>query len=339
MTPSLAPAEDSASSYRFDSMGVDSLNSGGDVSVAATNTTNVAANQDIWLSWSHVSGAVKYRVYVANVQSHPAEGLVNVDHPNITDDFHSDGNENQAEDQVSNWFDTGESPIINELESTVRVQISTPNLYSGNYMGDSELLVGESVKLVVTSIDVNGYESPIGTTTPLSITDGKGPQLHTIATTNGGGTGDSERNSSTVKRGLTLTFNEPMKTTNGDDNVTLTKVGNNISSITETGAWGWTDRHTWADGDLEITFNVPTTTLSEAVYGAIARLKVASTSTFFTGDKIAIMDNASTPALQTATVADIDTENNILILTGNITPTTNSALANGANVLLYDRQG
>ena len=125
---------------------------------------------------SCVSGAVKYRVYVANVQSHPAEGLVNVDHPNITDDFHSDGNENQAEDQVSNWFDTGESPIINELESTVRVQISTPNLYSGNYMGDSELLAGESVKLVVTSIDVNGYESPIGTTTPLSITDGKGPQ-------------------------------------------------------------------------------------------------------------------------------------------------------------------
>ena len=334
-TPVLAPSLDSAVTYQFDSMGVDSRNSAGDVSVAA------AANTDIWVSWSHVSGAKEYRVYVVNVSG--AVNAANCTYGNQADcvdyydgdRFDTDTNENQLEDQRFNWYDTGLSPIVNEVNSTVRVNIT--GVYSANYMGDSKLLGGESVKFVVTAIDVDGFESPIASTTPLTITDGKGPSLSTSAGTDGGSTANSETNSATVKRLFTLTFNEEMKTSLGDDNVTLTITGNNISSITETGAWGWTDWTTWSDDDLEMTFAVPSTTLSAAIYGAETLLQVASTSTFLVGDVIGILDNSSTPSRLTGTIQDINTADKIITLAGAITPSTNYAIPSGASVLLVNR--
>ena len=248
-TPSLAPSQETnGSSYQFDSMGVDVLNAGGDVISAASGNT------DIWLSWSVVSGAASYKVYYIN------SGL--------------------GADNGSVWLDSGVSPTIGETGSTVSVQINP--VFNANYMGDSKLLSGESVKFVVTAINSDGMESAIGSTTPLTITDAKGPSLSSVAVANSS-TANSEYNSSTVSRSLTLTFNEPMKTSLGDDIVTLTKSGNNISSISESGAWGFSNTATWSDDDLGVTFAVPSTMLSEAVYAATTLLKVASVSTFLVG--------------------------------------------------------
>ena len=315
-TPQLAPTEDSAISYSFDSMGVDSLDASGDVAVAASGNT------DFWATWSHVSGAVKYRLYIANV------GVE-------SDDFDTDTNSTQGEDQRTNWFDTGLTPVINEIEATVRVNVT--GLYSANYMGDSKLLDGESVRFVATAIDQDGFESPIGSTTPLTITDAKGPSLSTV-TVSTPASANSEMNSATVSRSLTLNFNEEMKTTLGDDNVTLTKSGNNISSITETGAWLYSDRTTWIDSDLVVTFALPSTTLSEAVYASTTLLKVASVSTFLVGDIIGIMDGASTPARVNGTIADVNSVDNILTVSA-MAPTANYMFASGASVLLVKRAG
>ena len=315
-TPQLAPTEDSAISYSFDSMGVDSLDASGDVAVAASSNT------DFWATWSHVSGAVKYRLYIANV------GVE-------SDDFDTDTNSTQGEDQRTNWFDTGLTPVINEIEATVRVNVT--GLYSANYMGDSKLLDGESVRFVATAIDQDGFESPIGSTTPLTITDAKGPSLSTV-TVSTPASANSEMNSATVSRSLTLNFNEEMKTTLGDDNVTLTKSGNNISSITETGAWLYSDRTTWIDSDLVVTFALPSTTLSEAVYASTTLLKVASVSTFLVGDIIGIMDGASTPARVNGTIADVNSVDNILTVSA-MAPTANYMFASGASVLLVKRAG
>ena len=315
-TPQLAPTEDSAISYSFDSMGVDSLDASGDVAVAASGNT------DFWATWSHVSGAVKYRLYIANV------GVE-------SDDFDTDTNSTQGEDQRTNWFDTGLTPVINEIEATVRVNVT--GLYSANYMGDSKLLDGESVRFVATAIDQDGFESPIGSTTPLTITDAKGPSLSTVTVSNPS-SANSEYNSATVSRSLGLGFNEPMKTTLGDDNVTLTKSGNNISSITETGAWLYSDRTTWIDSDLVVTFALPSTTLSEAVYASTTLLKVASVSTFLVGDIIGIMDGASTPARVNGTIADVNSVDNILTVSA-MAPTANYMFASGASVLLVKRAG
>ena len=315
-TPQLAPTEDSAISYSFDSMGVDSLDASGDVAVAASGNT------DFWATWSHVSGAVKYRLYIANV------GVE-------SDDFDTDTNSTQGEDQRTNWFDTGLTPVINEIEATVRVNVT--GLYSANYMGDSKLLDGESVRFVATAIDQDGFESPIGSTTPLTITDAKGPSLSFVTVSNPS-FANSEYNSATVSRSLGLGFNEPMKTTLGDDNVTLTKSGNNISSITETGAWLYSDRTTWIDSDLVVTFALPSTTLSEAVYASTTLLKVASVSTFLVGDIIGIMDGASTPARVNGTIADVNSVDNILTVSA-MAPTANYMFASGASVLLVKRAG
>jgi hypothetical protein len=315
-TPQLAPTEDSAISYSFDSMGVDSLDASGDVADAASGNT------DFWATWSHVSGAVKYRLYIANV------GVE-------SDDFDTDTNSTQGEDQRTNWFDTGLTPVINEIEATVRVNVT--GLYSANYMGDSKLLDGESVRFVATAIDQDGFESPIGSTTPLTITDAKGPSLSTV-TVSTPASANSEMNSATVSRSLTLKFNEEMKTTLGDDNVTLTKSGNNISSITETGAWLYSDRTTWIDSDLVVTFALPSTTLSEAVYASTTLLKVASVSTFLVGDIIGIMDGASTPARVNGTIADVNSVDNILTVSA-MAPTANYMFASGASVLLVKRAG
>ena len=51
-------------------------------------------------------------------------------------------------------------------------------------MGDSEMTGGESVKFVVTAINSDGMESAIGSTTPLTITDAKGPYLSEVTVTN-----------------------------------------------------------------------------------------------------------------------------------------------------------
>ena len=315
-TPQLAPTEDSAISYSFDSMGVDSLDASGDVAVAASGNT------DFWATWSHVSGAVKYRLYIANV------GVE-------SDDFDTDTNSTQGEDQRTNWFDTGLTPVINEIEATVRVNVT--GLYSANYMGDSKLLDGESVRFVATAIDQDGFESPIGSTTPLTITDAKGPSLSTV-TVSTPASANSEMNSATVSRSLTLNFNEEMKTTLGDDNVTLTKSGNNISSISETGTWGYDNTSSWGDSDLVVTFALPSTTLSEAVYASTTLLKVASVSTFLVGDIIGIMDGASTPARVNGTIADVNSVDNILTVSA-MAPTANYMFASGASVLLVKRAG
>ena len=315
-TPQLAPTEDSAISYSFDSMGVDSLDASGDVAVAASGNT------DFWATWSHVSGAVKYRLYIANV------GVE-------SDDFDTDTNSTQGEDQRTNWFDTGLTPVINEIEATVRVNVT--GLYSANYMGDSKLLDGESVRFVATAIDQDGFESPIGSTTPLTITDAKGPSLSTV-TVSTPASANSEMNSATVSRALTLNFNEEMKTTLGDDNVTLTKSGNNISSISETGTWGYDNTSSWGDSDLVVTFALPSTTLSEAVYASTTLLKVASVSTFLVGDIIGIMDGASTPARVNGTIADVNSVDNILTVSA-MAPTANYMFASGASVLLVKRAG
>ena len=315
-TPQLAPTEDSAISYSFDSMGVDSLDASGDVADAASGNT------DFWATWSHVSGAVKYRLYIANV------GVE-------SDDFDTDTNSTQGEDQRTNWFDTGLTPVINEIEATVRVNVT--GLYSANYMGDSKLLDGESVRFVATAIDQDGFESPIGSTTPLTITDAKGPSLSTV-TVSTPASANSEMNSATVSRSLTLNFNEEMKTTLGDDNVTLTKSGNNISSISETGTWGYDNTSSWGDSDLVVTFALPSTTLSEAVYASTTLLKVASVSTFLVGDIIGIMDGASTPARVNGTIADVNSVDNILTVSA-MAPTANYMFASGASVLLVKRAG
>ena len=319
-TPQLAPSEDNESGYAFDSMGVDSLgfglpyDEGGDVLVAASGNT------DIWVTWSHVSGAVKYRLYVVNLTVE-------------SDYFNNDNGNTQGEDKRFNWYDTGLTPEINELASNVRVNI--PALYSGTYMGDSKLLDGESVKFVATAIDSDGFESAIGSTTPLTITDTKGPSLATV-TVSSPSTANSEYNSSTVSRSLRLTFNEEMKTTLGDDNVTLTKSGNNISSISDNGSWGYSLRTTWTDHYLGVTFAVPSTTLAEAVYASTTLLKVASTSTFLVGDEIGILDNAVIPVRATVTITDINSDDNILTV-DTTTPSTNYAFASGASVLLVNR--
>jgi len=302
-TPSLVPGADSGSSYQFDSMGVDVLNAGGDVISAASGNT------DIWLAWSVVSGAASYKVYYINTGLGAATGSV--------------------------WLDTGVSPTIDETGSTVLVQINP--VYNGNYMGDSKMTGGESVKFVVTAINSDGMESAIGSTTPLTITDAKGPSLSSVAVANSS-TANSEYNSATVSRSLTLTFNESMKTSLGDDIVTLTKSGNNISSISETGAWGYANTATWSDSDLGVTFAVPSTTLSEAVYSSSTLLKVASASTFLVGDVIGIMDNAVIPVRVNGTIADVNSGDNILTVSA-MAPSTNYAFASGASVLLVNRAG
>ena len=302
-TPSLVPSADSGSSYQFDSMGVDVLNAGGDVISAASGNT------DIWLAWSVVSGAASYKVYYINTGLGAATGSV--------------------------WLDTGVSPTIDETGSTVLVQINP--VYNGNYMGDSKMTGGESVKFVVTAINSDGMESAIGSTTPLTITDAKGPSLVSVTVSNPSAA-NSEYNSATVLRSLTLTFNEPMKTSLGDDNVTLTKSGNNISSISETGVWGYTNTNNWSDSDLGVTFAVPSTTLSEAVYSSSTLLKVASASTFLVGDVIGIMDNAVIPVRVNGTIADVNSGDNILTVSA-MAPSTNYTFASGASVLLVDRAG
>ena len=262
----------------------------------------------IWLSWSPVSGAASYKVYYIN------SGL--------------------GADNGSVWLDSGVSPTIDETGSTVKVQINP--VYFGTYMGDSEMLSGESVKFVVTAINSDGMESAIGSTTPLTITDAKGPSLASVAVANT--TANSEYNSSTVSRSLTLTFNEAMKTSLGDDIVTLTKSGNNISSISESGSWGFSNTETWSDSDLGVTFAVPSTTLSEAVYAATTLLKVASTSTFLVGDLIGILDSSGTPVRVTGTIADVNSSDNILTV-GAMAPSANYAFPSGASVLLVNRAG
>ena len=302
-TPSLVPSADSGSSYQFDSMGVDVLSASGDVISAASGNT------DIWLAWSVVSGAASYKVYYINTGLGAATGSV--------------------------WLDTGVSPTIDETGSTVKVQINP--VYNGNYMGDSKLLSGESVKFVVTAINSDGMESAIGSTTPLTITDAKGPSLSSVTVSNPS-SANSEYNSATVSRSLGLGFNEPMKTSLGDDIVTLTKSGNNISSISETGTWGYDNTSSWGDSDLGVTFAVPSTTLSEAVYSSTTLIKVASTSTFLVGDVIGILDNASTPVRVNGTIADVNSSDNILTV-GAMAPSANYAFPSGASVLLVNRAG
>jgi len=302
-TPALAPSADSGSSYQFDSMGVDVLSASGDVTSAASG------NRDIWLSWSPVSGAASYKVYYINTGLGAATGSV--------------------------WLDTGVSPTIDETGSTVVVTINP--VYNANYMGDSEMLSGESVKFVVTAINSDGMESAIGSTTPLTITDTKGPSLSSVTVSNPS-SANSEYNSATVSRSLGLGFNEPMKTSLGDDIVTLTKSGNNISSISETGTWGYDNTSSWGDSDLGVTFAVPSTTLSEAVYSSTTLIKVASTSTFLVGDVIGILDNASTPVRVNGTIADVNSSDNILTV-GAMAPSANYAFPSGASVLLVNRAG
>ncbi len=297
-TPSLGE------SYKFDSMGVDVLNAAGEVTDPASGDENIS------LYWSPVSGAASYKVYYMNT------GL--------------------GADNGSVWLDSGLSPTTGETGSST-VVVTVTDVYNGNYMGDSEMTGGESVKFVATAINSDGMESAIGSTTPLTITDAKGPSLSSVAVANSS-TANSEYNSSTVSRSLTLTFNEPMKTSLGDDIVTLTKSGNNISSISETGAWGYSNTETWSDSDLGVTFAVPSTTLSEAVYAATTLLKVASTSTFLVGDEIGVLDSASTPVRATVTIIDINSGDNILTV-DTTTPSTNYAFASGASVLLVNRAG
>jgi hypothetical protein len=296
-TPSLGET------YKFDSMGVDILNSAGEV------TDPASGDENILLYWSSVSGASSYKVYYMNTGLGAALGSV--------------------------WLDSGLTPTIGETGSTVAVTVT--DVYNGTYMTNSEMTGGDSVRFVVTAINSDGMESAIGSTTPLTITDAKGPSLSSVAVTNST-TANSEYNSATVSRSLTLTFNEPMKTSLGDDNVTLTKSGNNISSISETGAWGSSNTETWSDSDLGVTFAVPSTTLSEAVYSSATLLKVASVSTFLVGDVIGILDNAVIPVRVNGTIADVNSGDNILTVNA-MAPSANYTFPSGASVLLVDRAG
>ena len=296
-TPSLGET------YKFDSMGVDILNSAGEV------TDPASGDENILLNWSSVSGAASYKVYYMNSVLGANAGSI--------------------------WLEaTTDNLTIGETESTV---VSKITVYNGNHMGHSEMTAGESVKFVVTAINSDGMESAIGSTTPLTITDTKGPSLSSVTVSNPSAA-NSEYNSATVSLSLGLGFNESMKTSLGDDNVTLTKTGNNISSISETGTWGYDNTSSWGDSDLGVTFAVPSTTLSEAVYTATTLLKVASVSTFLVGDEIGILDNAGTPVRVNGTIADVNSSDNILTV-NSMAPSTNYAFPSGASVLLVDRAG
>jgi hypothetical protein len=121
-------------------MGVDVLNAAGEVTDPASGDENIS------LYWSPVSGAASYKVYYMNT------GL--------------------GADNGSVWLDSGLSPTTNETGSST-VIVTVTDVYNGNYMGDSEMTGGESVKFVATAINSDGMESAIGSTTPLTITDAK----------------------------------------------------------------------------------------------------------------------------------------------------------------------
>ena len=353
-TPELYPGAEATTttSYLFDSMGVDALDSFGDVitgnAADGGGGHTDASNKDIWLKWPHVSGAVDYRLYVMNMK------LVD-DTWVIAQNWDTDANNenSQTEDKFTNWRNTGETPEIDEISSTVRVQISSPDLYSADYMGDSLLTNSEKVRFIATAIDADGFESPIASTTPLEISDTKGPRLITDNASAGAGS-STEGNTNSVVRSIELDFSEPMKTTSTTQaEITLTDASPSITSITETGAWLWSDNTTWKDSDLAITFDLPSASLVEAhVYGgnsistnpsnsssAINRrtLKVDNTSSFIVGDNISMVDSAG--VRHTVLIGDIDSVNNLIHLGADLTPSTGYQFDNGTAIKLMDRSG
>jgi hypothetical protein len=306
VTPQLAPELDSTSgisSYRFDANGVHYLNASGDF-LGGINTS-------FTLKWPAVNGAYSYRLYFRMFDKWDR---------NDWTQWASAKTEGAAPSD----------PEISENDGEVRVTVS--GLFG---LTGFDLDRGKEVQFVATAINADGMESPIGSTTPLTIEDEHGPSLNN-ATVSAGTTVNSEYASATFMRELTLDFTEDMDTSS-DASITLTKVGNNVASVSENGIWGWNDRSTWEDSALVVALNVPSTTLDGDILTASSVLKVTSTSTFLVGDTVRVLDTSGLGV--DGTIQDIHTENNQIFLTGNLTPTSGYKFADGATVYLVDRSG
>lgn len=296
--PVLAPKLDQSGSGPFSAYLIDSGSGSrkvikkGPAGNGSTTEIKSTSENNVYLTWSGVSGATKYNIYYRNMKD------------NKTGEWTL--NSNVVAGASTNLLPDGS-------------YFANLNLFTGIFNNGSDLNIlsgGEKYQLIVTAVGDNGDESPFNVASPLVLQDQFSPTVSSAAV---GALAYSEPFNTYFKyssnRKLDLTFSEFMDTTGGAS-LAIANASGAISSMSfASNSYGpyWTSL-TNRKGEVAITYSVPSTSLLTNVIATNTSLKVTASEAgkFQVGDVITLIETTIPSDSESVTISAVNSFEGLL---------------------------
>jgi Carboxypeptidase regulatory-like domain len=317
----------------FDSSTVWLLDGNGDFVYDAIAATNLNSGTGLQLTWTHVPGAVSYRVLARNTTSAGNGATAFLDWEQIATTAAPDPTvTTQVIAQVNPW---------------------SPDTGRALGYGGAPWAFGNHVQFTVLSQDALGFTSPIDTTKVLDTADTFGGLITSIDVDSGAVYPSQQERGTSFTKAVHVTFSEPMNSSSSTPTITS---GNTNLTVVKVLASTWGNGN--APGVALNGANAAFENLQLSVKGACSEVTVVrsagdtlvpvrDTANFLSGARVLFLASSAPPAyIGEATIAGtagVDTVNKLLTLsTGMATSTPQGSLVcalSGATEAIFTAQG